>query len=211
MTEPRLACTVASYFPFVIREEKPGLIPGRFLIPASDTKEPELLVLERSIHYVYLDETRGSLQVRDPADEVARSIVEDFNNAQLGISEGCHPGLFWVPGAHTVESLKKEFSSRITAVKIAQMKWFTAICRIADDDWNKYHQHNVVSDFQRTAANLIGWKPEEHEWMNKRAIVENSSRCPACQTLVSPELVICTTCKCILKPEEYKKLQFASV
>lgn len=211
MTQPSMACTVVSYVPFLIREEKPGLIPGRFLIEPSDTKEPKLLVLERSIHYVYLDENRGSLQVRDPADEVARSIVEDFNNSQLGISDGVHPALFWVPGSHTVKSIQETFPQDVTRVKVAQMKWLTAICRIADNDWNKYHQHNVVSDFQREAAHLIGWRPEEHEWMNKVAASVQSSNCPACNQLVTPTMVICTNCRCVLKPEDYKKLQFATV
>jgi hypothetical protein len=209
MSEPRLACTVVSFVPFPIKEEKPGLIPGRFFIKDSDTKEPEVLQIEKAIHFVYLDENRGSLQVRDPADEVARSIVEDFCTAQLGISEGCHPGIFWVPGAYSVKEIKEQFGKQCIEAKIAQMRWLTKICQIADDDWNKYHQHNVVSDFQRTAAHIIGWKPEEHEWMNKRQVNEDSTRCPACQTLVSPSLVVCTSCKCILRPEEYKKLQFA--
>lgn len=208
MAETQPICTVVSFFPFPLLEEKPGLIPNRFQIPASDTHKPQVLKVTKAMHYVYLDETRGSLQVRDSPDEVARSIVDDFSNAQLGIGEGAKPGLFWVNGDYSAEQIEKEFKQEIVQAKVAQMKWFQAICRIADDDWNKYHQHNVVSDFQRKAAHLIGWKPEEHTWMNARAL-ENSIKCPSCLTVVDGATVLCPTCKRILKPEEYKADQYA--
>jgi hypothetical protein len=205
-TQP--VCTVVSFFPFPLMEEKPGLIPNRFPIPASDTFKPQVLKVTKAMHYVYLDETRGSLQVRDSPDEVARSIVEDFCNAQLGLGEGASPGIFWVNGDFTADEIEKKFPQEVVAVKVKQLKWFQAICRIADDDWNKYHQHNVVSDFQRKAAHLIGWKPEEHAWMNARGL-ENSIKCPNCTKVLDGSVISCPDCRCIINKEAYEKLTFA--
>ena len=203
-----LQCTVVSIVPFDILEEKPGLVAGRYFIPASDGKEPQLLYISRAIHYVYLDETRGSLQVRDAPDEVARSIVEDFTNSQLRISENAKPGIFWKSGSISKETVKTQFKDDLDKARIKQFNWFVELCKLADDDWNRYHLHNCVTDFQRKAAEIIGWRPEEHEWMAARTVL-GGNRCPSCQTLVAPNVIVCPSCSCILDHEKYSKLQFA--
>src|SRR5271170_7711776 len=91
-----LSCTVVSFFPQDIKESKPGLVPPSFFIPASDMKTPSLLKVGTCSHFVYMDESRGSLMVKDPSDIVAKSIVEDFCSSQLGIAEDASPGLFWI-------------------------------------------------------------------------------------------------------------------
>lgn len=203
-------CTVVSLVPFPIREEKPGLIPSRYFIPASDSIKPRVLVIKPAMHYVYLDETRGNLQVRDASEEVARSIVQDYVNAQLGITEGAAPGLFWVSGAKTVEEVVAMHGEEIILHKGNQKRWFTIICRLADDDWNKYHQHNVISDFQRKAANLIGLNPEDHLWMNPEAAVKTATtKCHACLSEVPQGTIVCSVCRCVLDAAKYKTLQFA--
>jgi len=211
--EPRekaLACTVVSLVPWDIEEFKPGLIPGRFVIPKSDTKTPAILHVVKSIHYVYLDDTRGSLQARDPSDEVAKSIVNDFVSGQLVLDENASPGIFWIPGFLELDEVLEKYKVEITRQKIRQNRWFLNIARMADDDWTRYHKHNVISDFQRTAALLIGWNPDSHEWM--RAEIkekENVKLCIACNSPLPGDPIMCPTCKCILKPEEWKKLEFA--
>lgn len=206
--EPTLVCTVVSLVPFPIREVKPGLIPGTFEIPAAQNETPTCITVDKAMHYVYLDETRGSLQVRDSPDEVARSIVDDFVNSQLCISEDCRPGLFYLVGNYTPVEVKAKFKDRLEDEIRIQRNWLQAIARMADDDWNKYHQHNVVSDFQRIAAKLLSWRPEDHPWMSNRTVAE-SNRCPSCMTLTDKGVVVCPNCKAILDPEKYKTLQFA--
>jgi len=203
-----LSCTVVSLVPFTIREEKPGLIPSRYFIPASDSIVPQILHVGPAMHYVYLDETRGNLQIRDAANEVARSLVQDYAGAQLVVNEDSTPGIFWVPGVHTAKEIEEKYSEQLVEVKIKQRKWFTLICRLADDDWNKFHQHNVVSDFQRRVATILGLNPEEHEWMNPEIKIATVT-CFACGSPVGLTIAVCPVCRCILDQDKYNKLKFA--
>lgn len=203
-----LLCTVISLVPFEISEEKPGLVPGRYVIRASDTFEPQVLHVNKALHYVYLDETRGSLQVRDGPDEVARSIVDDYIVSQLGIEENARPALFWVPGELSVAQVKLQLSDRLSELREIQQNWFVNIARIADNDWARYHQHNVISNFQRKAAQLIGWRPEEHEWMSDKVILK-PVKCPSCGNVVEIGTVVCPACRCVLDEEKHKSLTFA--
>lgn len=206
----KFACTVVSIVPFELKESKPGLIPGNFIVPASDGKNPVCLIVKEARHNVYLDDSRGSLPIRDASDEVARSIVDDFIDSQLGRTETAYPGIFWVPGEHTPESIKKEHSIRLAQAAMAQKEWFNNICKIADDDWSRYRRHNVISDFQRKAGEFLGLRREEHEWMSP-ALTMSSERCPSCQTLVTPGTVICQVCKFVLDKNKYKAEDYALV
>ena len=203
-----LYCTVVSLVPFDIREEKPGLIPNTFYIPASDMKTPQVLKVGTARHYVYLDQDRGQLPVRTPSMELANSIVSDYITAQQRIDADAQPALFWVPGALTPQQVLKEHEDEVLGALLKQSRWFVLVCQQADDDWAKYHRHTVVSEIQRKMAQLLGWNPEQHEWMapNVTAI---GARCPACGTLAMMGAVVCAQCQCILDPEKYKTLQFA--
>lgn len=208
MNNQELVCTVFSLFPYPIEEEKPGLIPSRYLIKASDTKRPEVYHVTRAMHYVYLDESRGSLQVRDAADEVASSLVNDFINAQLAVAEDAAPAIAWMAGHWTPEALIKDHPVLLEQLRRRQVKWGELLCRMADSDWNRYHRHNVVSDLQRRFAEILNYKPEDHEWMSSRTI-ETSNQCPSCTQLVAKSTVVCPNCRCILDQEAYSKLKFA--
>lgn len=206
----QLFCTVVSIVPFVISEEKPGLVPCRFFIEASDTIIPQVLHVSNGHHFVYLDESRGNLQVRDSPTEIAKAIVEDYTGSQLRSSENEKPGLFWVMGKKSALEILNQHKDELKSAKDRQTRWFVQLCKQAEDDWNRYHQHNAVSDFQRKVAELIGWKSEEHEWMNAHTVL-TANNCPACGSLVRPELVICPQCRCVLNAEKFKSLQFATV
>jgi hypothetical protein len=150
------------------------------------------------------------LGVRDASDEVARSIVEDFLTSQLGCSDGVHPGLFYVVGEYTAKEIVEKFSDELNQSKTVQQRWFIEICKIADNDWNRHHQHNVISDFQRKAAELLGYRKEDHEWMAP-SLVMSSQRCPACNISVSAGVIVCPNCRCVLDKEKYKTFEFAKV
>ena len=208
VTSVDLMCTVVSLVPFDIREEKPGLIPNSFHLPASDMKTPSVLSVGTSRHYVYLDQDRGHLPVRTPSTEVARSIVNDYITAQQRVTPDAHPALFWVPGAKAASTIIKDHADLITENLLAQSIWFVSVCQQADDDWQKYRRHTVVSDIQRKMAQILGWNPEQHEWMSPN-VTSIGIRCPACGTLAMMGAAVCSQCQCILDPEKYKSLQFA--
>lgn len=204
-----LKCTIISLVPFELLEYKPGLIPPAFLIEASDGETPTILHVGNSLHYVYLDDTRGSLPVRGPSDVVARSIVTDYIESQLGVGDNSRPGIFWVPGEWNLAEIRIKFKDQLEKAKKDQENWFTACCRIADDDWNKYHQHNVISSAQRKMAVMLGWDPKQHEWMAPKSVQDASSaKCFACfSVLNNPEQMVCHVCKAVLK--QSPELSFA--
>ena len=203
-----LFCTVVSLVPFDIREEKPGLIPNSFFLPASDMKVPQVLKIGTARHYVYLDQDRGHLPVRNPSTEVAASIVRDYITSQLRVGPDSQPALFWVPDVKMPSQIMAENADLVKEALKKQITWFTLVCQQADDDWTKYHRHTVVSDVQRKMARLLGWSPEQHEWMTSD-LITTGIRCPACGTLGVPGAAVCAQCQCVLDSERYKNLQFA--
>lgn len=199
--------TVVSFLPIAVpSENKPGLYPGSFAIKASDGKRPQILHVGPSLTYVYLDENRGSLPVRVAADEVARSIVEDYCKSVPNYIHGvASPALFCVPGELTEKEVFEKHKSLCVIALEMQKQWFVELVKSADDTWQKFKQHRMISALDRFAAQSIN---AEREW-NIEKNTETHTKCQACQSVVSIEAVLCSACRFVLKPEEYKKMQFA--
>lgn len=196
-------CTVVSIVPFPIDEKKPGLYPGHFRIPAAKADDFELLVVERSVHHVYVDHDRGSLTVPVPSDEVARSICQDYTRGQLLYVMGeSEPGLFFVPGEYTSKkAILEVIKEKLAAAREMQRNWFVKLVKLGDDEWNKYHNHKMISDLQRYAAKTLGL---QREW-NVEGQAEATSFCPACKMVMPTGALICGSCRTIVNPEAYKK------
>jgi hypothetical protein len=198
-----LGCTVISLVPSEINEEKPGLFPPRFKIKESNTIIPQLLHIGVATHYVYLDESRGYLQVKNPSDVVAKAIVHDYITSQLGISDEVGPALWWVDSEMTLEQVVEKEKVIMNEMRARQRKWFVNLVKLADDDWVRYHQHNVISDFQRKIGHLLDLNPEDHEWMTPLALQQGRTfACPYCMTSVPVGSVICNTCHEVI---DYKR------
>jgi hypothetical protein len=198
--------TVISLVPIDINEEKPGLFPGRYKIPASDMRIPSILHVSHAKHFVYLDESRGSLGVPSPSDQVAKSIVDDWIESQLGIDEDSRPALFWVPDELSKDMVIEKFKVEIAKRLLSQRRWFLNLAMLADNDWTNYHKHNVISAFQRKCADIIGWNPIDHEWMAPMTTME-STPCPFCGNQVPKGFSRCGNCKEVINPRLEKEIQ----
>lgn len=212
-TNHDLMSTVVSIVPFPIVEVKPGLYPSTFSIPPSRDNIPQVIHIGTCIHYVYIDGDRGSLQVRDSSAEVAKSIVEDYINSQLGISLEAHPGLTWLPGQVSPGMFLHEWPELYKEMQQNQYNWFKTLCRMADTDWKRYQQHNAISETQRVAAQHIGLDPKMHAWMDQSVSPldkANELHCPKCNSLVAPTQVVCLGCRFILNKEQYDPAEFAA-
>jgi len=208
--------TLVSIVPFEIREEKPGLIPGTFAIPASVDGSPVCLVIGQSIHYVFIDEDRGNLRVINPSYYVARSVVNDYNSAQMCAGPDACPGLFWFLGEWTPEKIKKEKPNELSEIKRRQYNWFVELVKLADDDWEKTRQHFCISDTQRFALNAIDpTNSKNRPWIimpQKEQEVDLPTQiCPACGSDVPASAVICRYCQYILNQQKYAGMSFATV
>lgn len=200
-----LESTVVSLVPFEITAHKPGLYPPYFHIKASDMKRPELLPVGTAYHFTYLDETRGSLRIPDPSDIVARAIVDDYINSQLSVDDEAAPALFWVPEKLNVDEVLDIYKVEIARRLIKQKKWFLNVSILADTDWTRYHQYNVISAFQRKCADFIGWNSKEHEWMSPQTTMR-SNPCPYCGVSVPLELPTCSNGH-VVNPRMQKEIE----
>src|SRR5437867_1071283 len=178
--------TIVSILPFDIVEDKPGLIPNRYEIKACKDGTPQVLHVSSAVHYVYIPE-RSPLRIVTPAEELARSLVEDFVNAQIGITPDASPGIWNLLGKLTAQEAKGKPEYLINLQR--HRKWLTNIVKMADDDWTRYHSNQAISDFQRAAAVSLGYNPEQHPWMAPQLMLQ-SVRCPSCGLAVSPDLVV---------------------
>lgn len=206
------SATIISIVPFPISEMKPGIYPGNFDIPASKNFEPEVLVIGDSKYHVSIDENR-SITVKCVAADVAKSIVEDYIVSNLGFSleNGCWPGLTYELGTFTKSEVKSKFAQKLEALKKNQLNWFKKLVEMADDDWEKTHQHKCISDMQRHAARALNL---DRPWIiNVTAdslTKEVLTKCGACRSIISSEAIVCPNCKCILDAVKYKALTFAA-
>lgn len=203
-----LTCSIVSLVPFDINEEKAGLFPSRYHIPASNMKIPIVVHIESAFHFVYLDDVRGHFRVRNAPDSVAKSLVDDYCSSQLGVDDNSKPGIFWVEDKITAAEALIKHKDTIENILKLQKSWMLNNAMMAENDWNRYQNHRVISDFQRKCADLIGWKSEQHEWMSPQTTM-SSVTCPACNFAVAKELAFCPNCKCIINEEKYKSLTFA--
>ena len=201
-------CTVVSFMPVKVHEVKPGVFPSTFDFEPSDGKIPSVLHVGAGTYHVYLDQDRGSIKVIDAPDVVARAIVNDYQVSQIGIADNARPGLGWFPGKLSAAEILVVHPERVQGILASHTQWLKNICFMADNDWNRYHHHNVISDIQRRAADCLHLDPTLHEWMNIQA--ESGMRtCPACGSAIRPDVVVCSVCRCIIDAERYKQYQFA--
>lgn len=217
-----MICTVVSTVPFAIEENKPGLYPGYFTIPAAQKDDIEVLVVDKAVSYLYLDHERGSAPIHHPGEEVAAALCRDYINGNLRIvSEEAEPGIFFVTEALTrlkdepesvylsrvKADIKKKYATRIQEALRRQKNWFIQLVEFADDEWNKFHNHKMISDLQRYACDYLGLT---REWNVKGESLGNVF-CPACQSTISKDAIVCPQCRVVVKPEEYKAKKFETV
>jgi len=199
-------CTVVSIVPFPINmEEKPGIFPGRFSIPASVNGVPEVLIVGKSTAQVILPGDRPPLVVEIPPHAIAKSIVEDYIMSQLAASPDAGPGITWFPGELTPRDVITKHAGVLAQLQEKQRKWFVRLVEIADTDWARYKSHRVIADFQRFACQELGLT---REWL---VIAEPAApiKCPACKTTLPADTVVCSACRCIIDAEKYKTMKFA--
>lgn len=198
-----MKCTIVSIYPREIVENKPGVYPSFFTVPAGSFDKPSYFYVEDGVQYVTIPlkserDPGRTIKMIVPADEIAKSIVEDYCNSLLGSGNGARPGLKWFPAPITDAGKKV-----LEEMRQAQNNWYANLVKIADDDWFKFHNHRTISDLQIMAAKTLGL---EKEW----AIEPQAPKlCPVCFTSVHDKAIICPSCKVVMDPEAAKKFVFA--
>jgi len=189
-------CTVVNFLPYALEERKPGLVPERYYVPMSKKGRPGILHISSAMSHLYIRDGRTH-PIRHPSDEVAESICNDYNNAQLEADNEACPALFWVYDKVSSTDILTDpkFKEAMESAKAKQLRWFTKLVSRADDDWARWGQHRIITDIQKYAAAELGltnkpWyqSPEPEEFV----------KCPACRTMVEKTSAICHNCKYVI-------------
>jgi hypothetical protein len=164
----------------------------------------EYTIIDECRFYVYLDLERGSFPVRASAEQVGISVINDYVNAQLAVGEDCYPGLFLMPGRHDKQSIMD--SPLIHTARAYQLNWYEALVKLADDDWEQYHQHRVISHVQRVAARVMGL---ERDWLFSPPTERKADSviCLVCRSQLEPETILCPQCNFIVDPERFEQIK----
>lgn len=198
--------TLVSIMPWAVREKKPGVNPGSFMLGPGSVDKPSFLVIKQA-QIRMMDQDYRFYAMDIPLEQVAKDVVNCYNVALVGYELGVSvPGFFYVEGAYDdVEAFKKDHYKTLLKAEKMMKKWFETLVKMADDDWAVLPQHSHISDIQRTAARYIN---VDRPWL--ATDVSESARCPACRSIVSKDAAVCFACKAILDEAAYKNTKFAA-
>ena len=201
--------TIVSVCPFAIREHKPGFAPPSYVVPEVEGEGIAVLHVNDGKHMVRLDSDRPPLEIITPAVVVATSVINDYTEAQMSYTAEQGPGLFAVEGHLDAEAIMSLHPSMVQKARDRMDRWFRALVLLADDEWTKFHQHRMITDKQRRAAEFLKIK---REWVNPIPKADTMVECPVCLEQVPNRALMCGKCHVAMpgKEEELRKFFFVT-
>jgi hypothetical protein len=202
--------TIVSIYPKDINEVKYTLTPGTFHIFPGSYENPSLLVVGPSSWWREIDEEQPLLEIPVSSIQIADSVVKDYCNGVLGCNmSDSMPGLFYVPGEHTVQTLHKSFQHELDKSNTRQRSFYSVMIKMADALWARSNGNPLaISDDMRLAANELNQKAKD--WMKDYQMVD-MVRCLACGALKNPTYPVCGQCRAIDQNHpRAKEIKFAS-
>lgn len=201
--------TVVSIYPWEINEFKETLIPGHFHLDSGSFENPAVLTVGTCSWYRDVNPEQELMEVQQQSVIVADSIVNDFCVGVFGYKKDVQsPGLFWVTGEHTSDSIKKNHMSALLDAQKKQRAWYLYLVQRADADWARSNGNPLaISDQAKRGAQELGL---QKDWLRDFAKVEMIN-CVACGTMVKSNVIVCPNCKVVLDAKRFAdlKLNFA--
>lgn len=183
--------SVISIVPVDIDEFKPGLYPGHFKIPKClDVNKPEILHVTGSVQMFQIAGQRNPLPVETISITIARAIVNDYCSSQL--VQG-NPGITFMFGRISVSEILSKHKKILDELISAQKEWFINLVKLADNDWQHYKHHRVISETSRFAARALGFL--DREWLIDLYTTGSTTKCRWCEQVISKTQVICHHCR----------------
>jgi hypothetical protein len=197
--------TVVSIYPKHIIERKVTIQPGVFEIQPGTYEKPSFLVVGPSSWWKEIDENQPLLEIPHSSIQIADSIVRDYCNGILACDMADNmPGLFYIPGQITLETLKKDHQAKLDAANQKQRNWYTSLVRMGDALWSRTNGNPLaIDDMMKVAARSLNMVNKE--WLKDSQTME-LVRCIACGHLKNPLYPICSNCKAISDPAKAKEL-----
>lgn len=190
--------TIVSLLPFGFHREMTGHNPASYYIPAAGPEGMSVTTVEDSTSWVYVLEGK-SVEQKHLSFDVARELIDTYIAATQYTTPNAIPGLFYVEGKHSIESIKKNFSELLEEATRKQNNWYANLVKEADDFWAKSPLHRGISDPQKLAAKALGLK---RQWLLAGSDTNNFKECPACTTTIQKKAVICPQCRTDLREFE---------
>lgn len=204
LLENKMPATIIGLTRREVREEIPGMQIGAYCIPPADGMIPNILVIRDSFYYKP-DGEGNQDRILVGANDIANCVVHMHVTSQLMYRIDRHPALFYIQDKElTVDDVMKDYSKEIKELLDKQRRWFVALVRLADDDWQRLPRHQMISDIQRTACKELGLN---RPWLNS-VPDEEKNDCPYCGSeLLNPLAPICPSCGKVHNPERLKELE----
>jgi len=197
--------TIVNLFPREIREKKPTLVPGEFVIPAAPKNDFSFIIISPASWFREIDESQPALEIPVNSFELANSIVRDYCNGLVGCDmEDKMPGLAVIPGALTREEIIKNHSDKLEIAKTKQDNWFKELVLLADVLWARTQGNPLaITNDARLAAEMLNLKNKP--WLGDVRVFELEP-CPACGTMRNPAYPICHNCKTVVNQDKLNAL-----
>lgn len=196
--------TVVSILPKYNQIERKWTIwPGTFEIPYGTFVNPSVLVVGSSSWWADLNPDQPLIEIPVSSVQVAKSIVDDYCNACLGAEGDSKPGLFWIPGAITVDEVKRKYVEQLNIANARQRNWYATLVKHGDVLWARTMGNPLaISDDMRLAAKELGL---EREWISDFKAIE-MVRCLYCGNMRNPFYPVCLHCRHVVDKAAYEKL-----
>lgn len=192
-TNPMDKATIVSIYPKEITETKCTIEPGVFNIKAGSYENPALLVVGPSSWWREIDEEQPLLEIPVGAIQIADSFVKDYCNGLVAyVVDASSPGLFYVPGEHTIAGIKKNFQHMLDKMNNIQKQWYVELVNMTNALWAASNGNpRTVSGDARLAAKELALNAVD--WMQNFEAME-MARCMACGQLRNPKFPVCMHC-----------------
>jgi hypothetical protein len=185
--------TVVSILPKRIEEKKVTIQPGVFVIEPGTYENPALLVVGPSSWWRDIDQDQPLLEIPISSIMIADSVVNDYCNSIHGSDMNEQmPGLFYVPGEHTVKDIKEKYKGELDKAQKRQLNWYSFLVKLADSLWARSNGNPLaITDDMRMGAKQLNL--QNKDWM-KDFLMQDMVRCKACGSLKNPQFPLCPQC-----------------
>jgi hypothetical protein len=203
-TNPLDRATIVSICPLEVNEVKHTLQPSTFHIPAASENDPKILVVGPSSWWRDIGEEMPLIEIPNGAILIAESVIKDYCQGMLEISDDAYPGFFFIPGEVTIENIKTNYKDALNEAKRKQKNWFSNLVALADKGWaDSNGSPRSINSLMKMAAEHLGY--QDRSWM-KTTLDRNKVQCVACGNLRNPDFPICPSCNRIVDLALAKKL-----
>jgi len=200
--------TIVSIYPKKISFRNYTVFPGVFEMREGTVEKPAILVLGTSFWTYNNYEANQSIDIPSSSIEMANSFVNDYCiGLHCYTPEHAMPGLFFMPGDYTRETLKQhsEWESRKRIALDRQENWYRKLVEEADVLWSRTdgNPRAIHADMRRAAEYF---QLKDKPWMANQSNMLKKA-CPYCGYMRLPTFPKCSNCHEIIDIEAYKNLQ----